>query len=282
MIFPPQSHLAKKGIEAVLVTGDVANRKSAQEMGLHAVSLKSYVGQFKDGSVASLLVDRLAAAHSADSDKPLHDNRAEKKDLFPTHLAPQDINAGIKSGKLMQGSFFLSHTNYREATIHTDAYDKPILVQGLYNQNRAVNGDTVAIQLFDKSQWTSASELVAEQGSNDAGDVLEDEEGGKRVDESKLQPTGRVVGIIKRKWRQYCGMLVPASGGTRHIFVPAEKKIPKVRIETRQAETLRGKRIVVAVDAWPRHSRYPVGHFVRVLGKSSHSPRHYLIKSRNL
>jgi len=59
---------------------------------------------------------------------------------------------------------------------------------------------------------------------------------------------------------------VPTGGGTRHIFVPAEKKIPKVRIETRQADALKGKRIVVAVDAWPRHSRYPVGHFVRVLG----------------
>ena len=56
-------------------------------------------------------------------------------------------------------------------------------------------------------------------------------------------------------------------GGTKHIFVPAEKKIPKIRIETRQAATLRGNRIVVAVDSWPRHSRYPHGHFVRVLGK---------------
>ena len=25
-------------------------------------------------------------------------------------------------------------------------------------------------------------------------------------------------------------------------------------------------RIVVAIDSWPRHSRYPLGHFVRALG----------------
>ena len=49
--------------------------------------------------------------------------------------------------------------------------------------------------------------------------------------------------------------------------MPAEKKIPKIRIETRQAASLKGSRIVVAVDSWPRHSRYPHGHFVRVLGK---------------
>ncbi len=52
----------------------------------------------------------------------------------------------------------------------------------------------------------------------------------------------------------------------RHIFVPAEKKIPKIRIETRQSAVLLGQRIIVAVDSWPRHSRYPLGHFVRTLG----------------
>jgi len=268
-------HLRPLSIQIVLVTDDVANRKAAQDnMGLHAVSLKNYVEKFKVESAS--LVDRLSSKEKRDA-KADHDNA--KADLFPTHRTPQEINAGIKSGKLMQGTFFLSHTNYKEGNVNTDAYDKPILIQGLYNQNRSVNGDTVAVELLDKSQWTVPSEVVAERDQDpvaDAGDVLEGGgedgggEGGGGKDLDKLQPTGRIVGIIKRKWRQYCGMLLPSaagsSGGTKHIFVPAEKKIPKVRIETRQAENLRGKRIVVAVDAWPRHSRYPLGHFVRVLG----------------
>lgn len=52
----------------------------------------------------------------------------------------------------------------------------------------------------------------------------------------------------------------------KHLFVPAERKIPKVRIETRQSETLCSQRIIVAIDSWPRNSRYPLGHFVRALG----------------
>lgn len=86
--------------------------------------------------------------------------------------------------------------------------------------------------------------------------------------EVEKTPTGVIVGIIRRKWRQYCGILQinQVSGSTRHIFVPAERKIPKVRIETRQAEHLKMQRIVVAIDNWPRHSRYPNGHFVRALG----------------
>ena len=31
-----------------------------------------------------------------------------------------------------------------------------------------------------------------------------------RVPEELRQPTGRVIGIIKRKWRQYCGILQPS------------------------------------------------------------------------
>ena len=38
----------------------------------------------------------------------------------------------------------------------------------------------------------------------------------------------------------------------------AERKIPRIRIETRQAENLMGKRIIVSIDAWPRSSRFPL------------------------
>ncbi len=60
----------------------------------------------------------------------------------------------------------------------------------------------------------------------------------------------------------------PVKESNRHIFVAAEKKIPRVRIETRQAAVLTGQRIIVAIDSWPRTSRYPLGHFVRALGKT--------------
>ena len=85
---------------------------------------------------------------------------------------------------------------------------------------------------------------------------------------NEKQPTGKIVGIIKRKWRQYCGILQPniSKGGARHMFLPSDRKIPRVIIETRQAEKLFSQRIIVAIDQWPRHSRSPQGHFVRGLG----------------
>lgn len=144
-----------------------------------------------------------------------------------------------------------------------------MLIQGRESLNRAVDGDVVAIRLLPEEKWSAPSEVILQDDENDPGDVLEEENEilSVKADVEKT-PTGVIVGIIRRKWRQYCGILQmnQVSGSTRHIFVPAERKIPKVRIETRQAENLKMQRIVVAIDNWPRHSRYPNGHFVRALG----------------
>ena len=64
--------------------------------------------------------------------------------------------------------------------------------------------------------------------------------------DSKLVPTGRVIGIIKRNWRQYCGILQPSAlkDSVRHLFIPAEKKIPRVRIETRQVSMFNRTKLI--------------------------------------
>ena len=96
------------------------------------------------------------------------------------------------------------------------------------------------------------------------------------VAEGKAQPTARIVGIVKRNWRQYVGHVDASStslqgnSGRRQqtVFVlPMDKRIPKIRIRTRQAAELLGQRILVTVDSWDRDSRYPTGHFVRSLGE---------------
>jgi exosome complex exonuclease DIS3/RRP44 len=46
-----------------------------------------------------------------------------------------------------------------------------------------------------------------------------------------------------------------------------DRKIPKIRLRTRQVAELVGKRILITIDAWDRSSRHPTGHFVRSLGE---------------
>ncbi|XP_075908336.1 exosome complex exonuclease RRP44-like [Petromyzon marinus] len=91
------------------------------------------------------------------------------------------------------------------------------------------------------------------RGDGDSDKELKAESGKMR------RPTGKVVGIIKRNSRPLCGMLMPSpiKEATRHLFTPADRRMPRVRVETRQAASLRAHRIVVAIDGWLRHSRYP-------------------------
>lgn len=130
--------------------------------------------------------------------------------------------------------------------------------------NRAVDGDVVAVEIFEKSKWVAPSEIVLEDESaaeSAVVDVLNKENELKELTTKKqkdIKPTGKVVGIIRRNWRQYCGILQQDSSDSLYqLFMPADKKIPKIRIETRQAEVLRNQKIIVAIDSWPAYSRYP-------------------------
>jgi len=248
------------GLGMVMLSDDRRNRELGEEEGVISYSLMEYV---KSMEQFPELVDKINL-------KEAGTGGFSKKFLFPEHISPGQITAGVKGGKLMQGAFYLSRTNFLEGSVLVEGRE-PILLQGLEAINRAVDGDTVAVQLLEKEDWTAPSEVVLEDDGYDPGDTLDKDNKliEKAVKSKDVQSTGKVVGIVRRKWRQYCGMLQPnpVKGSTRHIFVAAEKKIPKVRIETRQADTLANQRIIVAIDSWPRTSRYPVGHFVRALGK---------------
>ena len=57
-----------------------------------------------------------------------------------------------------------------------------------------------------------------------------------------------------------------SSSSTREEFllaVPIDRKLPKIRILTRQYQLLKGQRISVSFDSWPPDSKYPNGHFTR-------------------
>lgn len=58
------------------------------------------------------------------------------------------------------------------------------------------------------------------------------------------------------------------NGGIAHaLFVSKDRRIPKIRIQTRQLGNLLDKRIIVAVDSWDCSSRCPSGHYVRTIGE---------------
>lgn len=56
---------------------------------------------------------------------------------------------------------------------------------------------------------------------------------------------------------------------TQTVFaLPLSRLLPRIRLRTRQAPALLGQKILVTIDRWDVHSRYPEGHLVRALGKA--------------
>ena len=179
-----------------------------------------------------------------------------------------------------------------------------MLLPGRAALNRAMDGDVVVVELLPESEWRAPdARIEAAEDEEEEGEGVEeggahiaapvDDEPGKGFapsssstatpSPSNAQPTGKVVGILKRNWRTrgYCGSLrvpkgkegvpasalYPTSSGSQSVLVcPVERRYPFVRIQTRQAATLADKRIVVAIDGWPADSLYPSGHYVRTLG----------------
>ena len=252
----------------VLLTNDRQNKQKSMAAGIEAYTVLEYVQSLT--SVPHLL-DRLAQSEEQESTDSGH-----KKIYFPEHLPLSVIQSGLKSGKYLQGVFQGSRENYQEGFVSVHSLDRWVLVQGLENMNRAVHEDIVAIDLFPESKWSRPLEIVTKESP--VNDEEENEEQMDTtpidtvakviVDKSLVQPTGKVVGVIKRNWRPYCGTLLPlySMKGFKHTFIPADKRIPRIRLETRQGVALLEKRIVISIDAWPRSSRFPRGHFVKELG----------------
>ncbi|KAF2070189.1 hypothetical protein CYY_008494 [Polysphondylium violaceum] len=256
-----RSHLHKYNIKIILITNDKENLLKAKSMGLDCQTIQDLV--FEKSNDNPSLVDKL----SDPSDE--NDQDESKRFSFTEHKPISLLSEEIKNGKVFQGIFRTSMTNYKEATVQSNTLEKDILIQGIENLNRAVDGDIVAVELFPESEWKTPSTMIMLE--NDG--VEEDDDSiAKDAMVAHLQPTGKVVGIVKRNWKPYCGA-VEFKGDTSKstglhflLFLPIDKRIPKIRIKSRQVSNLVGKRIVVAIDQWDKNSKFPSGHFVKDLG----------------
>ncbi|KAK4508454.1 hypothetical protein PRZ48_002192 [Zasmidium cellare] len=273
----------------VMLSDDRENLRKAKEDGLIASGLQDYVSGLPD---ADRLLDMVAASRDQ---RATRDEKA--KMVYPEYMSMSAMLTGVKAGSLHQGTFSVSPYNYLEGTVHVPAFDRPLIIQGRENSNRAVSGDIVVLEVLPKDQWKAPSSKVIEEDDLTKNENAENEDESAegvvtekerralqeevkrahgKVAEGKPQPTAKVVGVIKRNWRQYVGHVdkdsvrseAKQSRAQQTVFlIPMDKRIPKIKVRTRQAGDLLGKRVLVTIDSWDRDSRYPVGHFIRSLGE---------------
>lgn len=269
----------------VMLSDDQDCLRKAKADGLEASSLSDYVAGLEDGDK---LLDMVPDIRTGGFKK-------SSGFLYPEYFTMSKMMTGVKAGLLHQGIFNVSPYNYLEGSIKVPTFIKPLIILGRENINRAVNGDLVVVEVLPKEQWKEPSDKIIEEEAVTQNENADNEQGSDFVSErerkalqeevkktqsknteGRAQPTAKVVGVIKRNWRQYVGHIDPSSTSQsstqkrsqEHVFlIPMDKCIPKIKIRTRQAAELLGKRILVTIDAWERDSRHPVGHFVRSLGQ---------------
>ncbi|KAH7114496.1 hypothetical protein B0J11DRAFT_584909 [Dendryphion nanum] len=282
-----KSKKSKRIPSVVMISDDKDNLRKSKLDEIPALTLSDFVSGLDN---ADELLDMISAAQEQ------REVRSKKTELFyAEHYTVSKMQTGVKAGTMHQGIFNVSSYNYLEGSVHVPAFEKSLLVLGRENSNRAVSGDVVVVEVLPQDQWKAPSTKIIEEETLNKNDNAEAEDGEnvisererkalqaevKRIHgqstEGRPQPTARIVGIIKRNWRPYVGHIdkdsVRSSSKSSRVqqtvfLVPMDKRIPKIRIRTRQAGELLGQRVQVAIDAWERDSRYPVGHVVKSLGE---------------
>ncbi|MPC15533.1 Exosome complex exonuclease RRP44 [Portunus trituberculatus] len=205
-----KQHLRLCNQKIILLTNDYANRDKVRVMELEAYTTKEYVSSLKNRPG---LLDIVA---SGEEDKG--EDTITQRCLYAPHWSMDKIRQSLKTGKLRQGCLKTSRNNFLEANVLVEGLDKSVLIQGRLNINRALNDDTVAVELLPEDQWCRPANVIIDQEKQEEENKDKeeaDEDAIKKEDdllaagqgEGELQPTGRVVGIIRRKWRQYCGII---------------------------------------------------------------------------
>ncbi|RYE97528.1 MAG: hypothetical protein EOO41_03420, partial [Methanobacteriota archaeon] len=107
---------------------------------------------------------------------------------------------------------------------------------------------------------------------------------GSRLDadvDDALPATCQVIGILHRANTRVVATVVPprtstavsstlASSDAMALAMPLDMKLPPVRVRFRDSiRRLVGYRLMVSIDDWPAHSKYPNGHYVSTVGPAN-------------
>ncbi|XP_026979182.1 DIS3-like exonuclease 1 isoform X5 [Sagmatias obliquidens] len=259
-------HHCQDRMPIVMVTEDeeAIQQYGSETEGVFVISFKNYLDNFwPDLKATHELCESILQSRRERENESQESHGKE----YPEHLPLEVLEAGIKSGRYIQGTLNVNkHRAQIEAFVRLQGASSKdsglvsdILIHGTKARNRSIHGDVVVVELLPKNEWKGRTTAL---GENDGESP------------SEPMPTGRVVGILQKNWRDYVVTFpskeeVQSQGkNARKILVtPWDYRIPKIRISTQQAEALQDFRVVVRIDSWESTSMYPSGHFVRVLGR---------------
>jgi exosome complex exonuclease DIS3/RRP44 len=225
-------HLAGSHIPVILLTDDAASRALAKTNdNVVAHSVQSWVNELASPLLSDLVAQFHQHQHGSDdqSDRP----------HFPPHLTATEITRGIQTGRLHRGIFRKLFADTAAVMIRQDNDRVSVTIPtSSTDQNRAVDGDTVAIQLHGVTEWittsaagtaipktttvdnnndndeNNAAQIAPDTAEPSLADVMNVKDVVTMDDATERRPTGQVVGIIRRNFGSHCGSIFTTTAAT--------------------------------------------------------------------
>lgn len=262
-------------VNIVVLTQNKEMHRILSENNINSVDIKNFVVNYAENKED--LLDFLGF----DTEEDIKSLQKHEDLLFnfPEHFTDSELLQKIGSGEALRGKIKFGRFNKNEATIFSRALDKDIIIRDWVNLNRCIQGDVVAVKLLEKENWLNQENLplnqeeVIEEEEKMPEDEDENKQNSKVYDlkkilkETNLIPTGQVIGIIKRDLRNFCGELTRIIGEFGIISL-TDGRYPEVLIKPKNPKSLLNKKIIINIDKWPKNSKNPLGHLVKILGSS--------------
>lgn len=260
------AHYARKlgGTIPVVVASDAqaaarAAGRGVVDQGVVVVSVEEFVERYCVGEEYAGARAAYEAARDGEEDDGVPGTR------YDAHRSESDLAMGLSEGAILKGTL-----RVKALGVRCEGFVDGVFIPSKHAMNRAMHGDVVAVEVEPESEWRASS----------VNTVLEDENVRESdVSTSSSAPrvrTGKVVGILRRASLDVVACLDatdeeeitrnPLAQRNGALCVPMDSKMVKVKLLTRRASDLVGKRFVVRLDRWRENQRYPNGHLIRVLG----------------
>ena len=221
--------------------------------------------------------------------------------IYERYLEPEEIAMGLAQGRLKEGQLRINRRRRQDAYVSRDGMEEDdIFVFGTHARNRALDGDTVVVELLAGEELFEAkkdkenqdrlrSATLAAQFPGSVAHVVASVEEGEDLTDTRAW--GKVVGILHRdKNRTFAGTLSVDRPGQKHPISPARVKkglpkmlwfkpidarapfmavhaedVPKTVLQNTTAYT--DKLFIASIKRWPQSSHNPFAIIEEEIGK---------------
>lgn len=189
-----QDHLRPLGLRVLLLTDDVANAKLAAEQGLSVASMRQFVAaQIAHPGLVEMMAsappapvdDEDVAMVSSSAGKPRSarahaPSGSARGKLYDEHWPAAKLAEALKTRSAFQGSLRVNKECWFEARVAVHGISGrasstatestggddvvSVLISGRSAINRAMEGDTVVIELLPRAQWRQPSDKLVVHG----------------------------------------------------------------------------------------------------------------------